>query len=53
MLCGFAALAAARMTIVNAFLNMDGKVIWSVEWWEKKRDTTYVTRSKVPYAIAK
>src|SRR5207249_2854547 len=43
--------AAARMTLVHAFLKVDDKVVWSVPWWNKERDTNYVTRPRVPYSI--
>jgi len=40
--------AAARMTIVHAFLTIEDKVVWSVAWWNKNRDPTYLTRARVP-----
>jgi hypothetical protein len=43
--------AAARMTIVHAFLTVEDRVVWSVAWWEKMNDTTYVTRSRVPFMV--
>jgi len=42
--------AAARMTIVHTFLMAEDKVVWSVAWWNKNRDTNYVTRARVPYS---
>jgi len=43
--------AAARMTLVHAFLTRDENVVWSVAWWNRNRDTNYVTRARVPFSI--
>jgi hypothetical protein len=43
--------AAARMTIVHAFLTVEDKVVWSVAWWNKNRDSNYSTRARVPFSI--
>jgi hypothetical protein len=43
--------AAVRMTLVHAFLTRGEKVVWSVEWWNKNRDTNYVTRARVPFSV--
>ena len=42
--------AAARMTMVHAFLTVEERVVWSVAWWDKINDTTYLTRGGVPFS---
>jgi hypothetical protein len=41
--------AAARMTIVHCLISMNDRVIWSVPWFQKNKDSTYVTRARVPW----
>ncbi len=42
--------SATRMTMVNCFLAKDDKVVWSVPWWQKNSDDTYLTRARVSWS---
>jgi len=44
--------AAARMTIVHCLISAGDKVIWSLPWFQKTKDSTYITRSRVPWKSA-
>ena len=45
--------AAARMTIVHCVITVDNKVLWSVPWFQKTKDETYITRARVPWTAAR
>ena len=45
--------AAARMTIVHCVITAGDKVLWSVPWFRKTKDETYITRARVPWTAVR
>ena len=45
--------AAARMTIVHCVITAADKVLWSIPWFQKAKDETYITRARVPWTAGR